>query len=195
MCSVLCHLQKESCSLLKRKGMFLNYIVTGNKLWCHYHVPTSEQSSLTWQHRKSANATKTRSNTSAGKMMLTLFFDISGPVLVKWMRKGTTINAAQYIDTLMKLHSNIKNCWKGRLNARIMLLHNMGPYTVGLTQSMLITLKFEVLVYLVCSRVLSSCDYGVFGSLKKYLEVERFSADKEVKKMVKGWMLQVGAEF
>ncbi len=37
------------------------------------------------------------------------------------MSKGTTINAAQYVDSLLKLHTNVKNCWKEKLsdNARL----------------------------------------------------------------------------
>ncbi len=104
-------------------------------------------------------------------------------------------HAARYINTLMKSHTNIKNCWKGRLRTRIVLLHdNIKFYTVRLTQSMLTTLKFEVM-HPVYSLDLSSCHYEVFGSLKKFLESKHFSTGKEVKKVVKEWMLQVGIEF
>ncbi len=60
---------------------------------------------------------------------------------------------------------------------------------------MFTTLKFEVFMHPVYSPDLSACDYDVFGSLKKFLEGKCFSTDKEVKKVVKEWMLQVSAEF
>ncbi len=79
--------------------MFLNLIVTGEELWYHYHIPTSKQSSLTWKHKNSFCTIKTRSKTSAEKVMQTLFLEISGPVLVEWMSKNT-INAARYVNIL-----------------------------------------------------------------------------------------------
>ncbi len=89
----------------------------------------------------------------------------------------------------MKLNTNIKNCRKGRLNAGILLLHdNTRPRVAGLTQLTLTALKFGDLKHPVCSSDLSSCDYEVFGSLKKCLEGKCFSTDKEIKKGDKEWM-------
>ncbi len=34
---------------------------------------------------------------------MTLFFDVFGPVLVEWIPKGTTINTARYVDTLIRV--------------------------------------------------------------------------------------------
>ncbi len=148
--------------------------------------------------QKFATTMKTRSKTLARKVMLTLFFDISGPVLVKWMPKSATINFARYVD--VKLHTNIKNHRKGRLCAKIMLLcDNMRPHKAGLTQLILTIMKFEVLMHLSYSPDLSLCNYEVFSSLKKFFlgggGGERFLIDEEVKKVAKEWRLQVEGEF
>ncbi len=126
---------KKNLARFRKEGIaFLNCIVTGDELQCHYHIPTSKQSLLTRKHRNSLHTMKTSSKTSARKVILTLYFDVSGPALVKWMPKGTTINASQYVDILVKLHTNIKNCQKGRLSAGIVLLHNNAEsHTVELT--------------------------------------------------------------
>ncbi len=180
----------------KEGNVFLDHIVTGDETWCHYHIPTCKQASLTWKHKNSPRATKTKTKTSAGKVMMTLFFDVRGPLLIEWMPKGTTINAPRYVDTLMQLHKNIKNRRRGKLSAGVVLLHdNAKPHTAKLTQSILNTLNLEVLIHPPYSPDLSPCDYAVFGSLKKHLEGKRFSTDDEVKKAVKEWMLQVGAKF
>ncbi len=132
---------------------------------------SSKQSSFTWKHKILSHAMKTRLKTSAGKVMLMLFFDISESTLVEWMSKVTTINAAQYTDTFMKLHTNIKNCQKGRLSAGIVLLHDNGKaHMAGLTQSMLMTLKFKVLTHPAYNSDLSPCDYEVFRPLKKFMK-------------------------
>ncbi len=115
---------KESRSLSKR----------GECVSQQHHIPTSKQSSLIWKHKNLLYATNTNSKTSAGKAMLMPFFDVSGFILVELVPKGKTINAARYIDTLMKLHTNIKNHWKRRICAGIVLLHdNTRFYMVALT--------------------------------------------------------------
>ncbi len=68
----------------------------------------------------------------------------------------------------------------------------MRSHTAGLAQSMLTTLKFEVLTHLVNSPDLSLWDHEVFGLLKKCLDGKYFSTDEEVKKVAKEWMLQAG---
>jgi hypothetical protein len=38
---------------------------------------------------------------SAGKVMLTIFWDINGPILVHFQEKGQTVNRARYIDMVV----------------------------------------------------------------------------------------------
>jgi hypothetical protein len=45
---------------------------------------------------------------SAGKVMATVFWDHRGVLLVDFMEKGTTINAASYCATLEWLQAAIK---------------------------------------------------------------------------------------
>ncbi len=133
---------KKNLAFIRKEGkMFLNHTVTVDELLYHYHMPTSKQTSLTWKHKNSPHTMKTRSKTSAGKVMLTLFFDISGPVLVEWIPKCTTIDSARYVEILMKLHT-IKSHWKGRLSAGIVLLHNNTPYDG--TEAVNVTNFFEI---------------------------------------------------
>ncbi len=87
------------------------------------------------------------------------------------------------MSTLRKLHTNIKNHQKGKLSVEIVLLHDSTKLRmVGLTQSMLRTLKFEVLTHPAYSSDFSPRGYEVFDSLKKFFEGKRFSTDGEVKK-------------
>lgn len=81
-----------------------------------------------------------------GKMMMTLFFNGRGPLLIKWMPKETTVNAGRYFDFQTQLHKNIKNRRKKKLNAGVILLHdNLRPHLANLTHSMLNTLHFKIL--------------------------------------------------
>lgn len=77
-----------------------------------------------------------------------------------------------------------------------MLHDNARPDSVTLTQSILnILLHFEILHHPSYSPDLSPCDYAIFGSLKKFLESERFITDEKVNEAMKQWLTEVGANF
>jgi hypothetical protein len=59
---------------------FLACIVTGDEIGVHYYEPDSRRQSMDWQHTSSAKK-KFKSAPSAGKFMLTLFWDMNGPIL------------------------------------------------------------------------------------------------------------------
>ena len=46
---------------------------------------------------------------SAKKMLVTVFWDMQGVLLVNFAQHGTTVNAAAYIQTLVKLHHALRD--------------------------------------------------------------------------------------
>jgi hypothetical protein len=61
---------------------------------------------------------------SAGKVMMTVFWDARGVILVDFLPKGETINASRYQDTLNKLaHANLLNIILHHDNARTHTAH------------------------------------------------------------------------
>jgi hypothetical protein len=59
----------------------------------------------------------------AGKVMAMEFWDRKGVLLVDFMEKGTTINAASYCATLERLRAAIKRQRPGLLTPGVLLLH------------------------------------------------------------------------
>ena len=55
---------------------------------------------MEWRHPTSPRSKKLKSQQSAGKVMVTVFWDRFGVILVDFMSKGATINSDVYIDTL-----------------------------------------------------------------------------------------------
>ena len=86
---------------------FLQQIVTGDKIWVHHFEPESKTASKEWRHPTLLRSKKFKSQQSAGKVMLTVFWDSVGVILVNFMSKGPTINSDVYIDTLKKLKARI----------------------------------------------------------------------------------------
>jgi len=62
---------------------------------------------------------------SAGKLMLTVFWDSQGPILETYQECGTTVTSAMYCDMLQReLKPAIRSKRRGKLSKEILLLHD-----------------------------------------------------------------------
>jgi hypothetical protein len=80
--------ERLKCSEEEGDG-FLGRIVTGNETWVHYHQPKTKRASKEWRHTSSPKLKKFCTKPSAGKAMLTLFWDEQGVILEHYMPWGT----------------------------------------------------------------------------------------------------------
>ena len=109
-------------------------------------------------------------HTSAGKIMLTFFFDQDGPLLIDFLQRGTTMNAQGSSQTLTTFRQAIKSKRPGKISRGVTLLHdNPRPHTVNTITALLQKLKWEVLYHPPYCPDLSPCDYAIFGPLIKAL--------------------------
>jgi hypothetical protein len=58
---------------------------------------------MEWHHPQSPRKKKFKTTPSAGKVMVTVFWDTDGVILVDVMARGETINSDAYIKTLQNL--------------------------------------------------------------------------------------------
>jgi len=61
---------------------FLSRIVTGDKTWAHHYELETKRQSMEWHHPHSPRKKKFKTTPSAGKLMITVFWDIDGVILV-----------------------------------------------------------------------------------------------------------------
>jgi hypothetical protein len=76
----------------------LNRIVTGDEPWVHHYQHQSKRASMQWKHpsppsTKKCNVTRT---SSAGKLMLTVFWDSQEVLLVHFQKRGENVNFTSY---------------------------------------------------------------------------------------------------
>jgi len=64
---------------------FLGRIVTGDETWVHYHQAETKKTRKQWRHTSSPKPKKFRTQPSARKIMLTLFWDERGLILEHYM--------------------------------------------------------------------------------------------------------------
>ena len=60
------------------------------------YEPESKRQSMQWKHPSSLANKKFKTQASAGKVMLTIFWHVSGPIPVHFQEKGQTVTSAKY---------------------------------------------------------------------------------------------------
>ena len=165
-------------------GTFLSRIVTGDESWVHHYSPETKRQSLEWKHPSSPVKKKFKSQLSAGKVMLTIFWDSKGPILEDFLEKGSTINSASYCDLLAnRLKPAIRTKRRGLLSKKVLLQHdNARPHVAKATIETINKLGFEVLEHPAYSPDLAPSDYHLFAPLKDALRGRKFSSDESVQK-------------
>jgi hypothetical protein len=124
----------------------------------------------------------------AGKLMGTVSWDHRGVLLVEFMEKGTTINAASYCATLERLKTTIKRKRLGLLTKGVLILHdNARPHVATATQELLKCFWRTVLEHPAYSPDLAPRDFHLFPALKDHLAGYKFSSD-DVKTAVTRWL-------
>jgi hypothetical protein len=67
---------------------FLQRVLTGVESWVHNFWPETKRVSKKWHHSTLPKPKKFRTQASAGKVMLTLFWDHRGPLVEHWHVQG-----------------------------------------------------------------------------------------------------------
>ncbi len=80
-------------------------------MWVYHYIPESRQQSKVWLKKAYTKPKKAKTVLSAGKLMATMLWNVTGILLVWYMPKGMTINADTYCDILHELRRVI---WRKR---------------------------------------------------------------------------------
>lgn len=175
---------------------FCARIVIGDETWIHHWDPESKQESMLWKHGDSPPPKKFRTQSSAGKILATIFWDCMGVLLIDYMPHNTTINGQYYAALMNRLRESIKEKRRGKLAKCVLLLHDNAPaHTSQVAQAAIRNCGFEQLNHPPYSPDLAPSDYYLFRHLKKQLRGKRFEDDKELKSATEHWLESVGENF
>jgi transposase len=120
---------------------------------------------------------------SAGKILLTVFWNSQRVYMTEFLEAGNTVNSARFIETIKNLQRRV--CRVRGSTSRILLVRdNARPHTARATIEALETLRFEVLSHLPYSPDLAPSDFHFFPHLKRDLKGIHFTSDDEVKQAV-----------
>jgi len=161
-----------------------------DETWIHHFALESKHQSMEWKHLGSPVKKKFKSQPSAGKVLLTIFWDSQGVIMEHYLERGATVNSVWYSEMLStELKPAIRTKRRDLLSSGVLLLHdNARPHTAIHTLQTLVKLGFTVLEHLAYSPDLAPSDYHLFGPLKDALRGCRFTSDEGVKKAVHEWL-------
>lgn len=140
---------------------FPHKILASDKKWCYQFEPSGKPESLQWKYPSLLKHKKCKMQTSSGKVMLTLFLDVTCSLQLIFNRHDHTID---------KLHRQVKFARSGKFNNRVILLHdNASPHVSKVVQDELKNMMRDVLDYPPYSSNLCPCPLHVYGPLKNVL--------------------------
>lgn len=177
---------------------FLERIITCDETWIYDYEPESRTQSMEWKHPHSPAAQKVRKQMSANKILLTVFWDMQGPVLCHYLEgRCVSVNSASYSELLKtQLKPAIRSRRRGALTKGVILQHdNARPHSAKLTQQTLQDLGWEVLPHPPYSPDLAPSDFHLFGPLKFALSGRVFKTNEEIKAALQSWLAQQPKEY
>jgi len=104
---------------------------------------------------------------SAGKVLVSIFWNQGGILLIDYLPKGQTINAEYCSSMLMQLKDILKEKERGKITKGVLFLHdNAGAHRALATRKKLTFLGFRCLDHPPYSPDLAPSDYYLFPGLK-----------------------------
>ncbi len=172
---------------------FLQSIITGDETWVNTCEQESKQQSSVWLTKDAPRPKKAKRIPGNKKVMLTLFCDAKGVVMIDWLQPKEKINSSRYIQTLAKLkecvHQKRGNLWADR---SFWVHHNnASPHTSFQTMGKINKWGLQILPHPPNSPDLAPCDFGFFPKLKSELRGRRFltvkALQEEVRRILFSW--------
>lgn len=160
----------------------ISRLVTGDETWVHMYDPESKMESMEWRTSDEGAPKKFKVQSSAGKVMATIFWDCKGILLIDYLEKGKTVTGEYYANVLKQLREAIKEKRRGKLASKVLLLHDNAPaHGSRIGVAALAECGFEPIRHPPYSPDLAPSDYFLFQELKKKLRGTRFSTLEDLK--------------
>ena len=90
----------KQCAVTEEGDQLLFNIVTGDDSWIHHFDPEEKRLSMQYRHTSSPRPKKFKTIPSAGKILLTIFWDSQRVYMREFLEAGNTVNSARYIETI-----------------------------------------------------------------------------------------------
>ncbi|UYV70868.1 hypothetical protein LAZ67_8000923 [Cordylochernes scorpioides] len=152
--------------------------------------PEEFQQSMQWIHSGSPPPKKAKTVPSAGKVMVSVFWDSEGVLLLDFLNKGQTITGDYYENLVKQLREAIKEKRRGKLSRKIVYHPDNAPSHRSLqAMATIYDSGFELLPHAPYSPELAPSDFNLFFHLNKSLSGIHFRSDEEVIDAVSSYIM------
>ena len=154
--------------------------MTMDEIWIHHFTPESNQQSAEWTVAGESHPKRPKTQTSACKVLASIFWDVQGILFLDYLEKGRTIKSEYHIALLMCLKEEIAK--KLLPTKKKVFFHedNAPCHKSIATMTKIHKLHFELLLHPPYSLDLAPSNYWLFADLKKMFQRKRFNSNKEV---------------
>ncbi len=175
---------------------FFDRIVTGDECWIYHYDPLTQAEAKVWKKPGEQTPTRLRQKRSVGKLMMIIFWDKDGVLLIDYLPRGTTINGPYYASIIERLRSAILEKRRGKVRHGVLLLHDNAPvHKCNIVQAAIRHAGFVELNHPAYSPDIAPSDYHLFSNLKKILRGKNFSSDDEAMTTVNDYLNDLDSEF
>lgn len=190
-------LSQQMLSVLwKDEDDFFDRLITMDECWVYLYDPETKEMSKQWKHSSSPPPKKAKVQKSAGKIMLSVFWDCRGVILTDYLTKGHTVTSTYYCNLLNKLKESVKQKRRGMLTKGVRLLVDNAPAhssQASVVEAM--TCGFQLLDHPPYSPDLAPSDFFLFPEMKTPLRGRRFENTDDVIQEVEEWFSAKTADF
>jgi hypothetical protein len=96
----------------------------GEETWVQRFEPESMHKLIEWHHMTTPKKKKFKSALSAGKIMVTDFWDTNGVILVNFLSSGTTVSSDCYVETQRNLNARHHQVHPTTKMSEVLLIHS-----------------------------------------------------------------------
>jgi len=171
---------KELLGHSEEKGVrFIRPIVTGDETWIHHYDPEYKKQFMVYCHKESSPAPKKfKTKASAGKVMLTVFWNPKCVLLTDFLEKGARVNLELCIEDLKNVKKRFMRK-KAEIYDILFEHDNARPHTSAATTDAIVCLGFTVLPHPAYSLDLAPSDFHLFPKGKEALRRKTSSLIKK----------------
>ena len=94
-----------------------------DETWIHHFTSESYRLSAEWTAAGESHPLQSKSQTSAGKVLASVFWDVQGILFIDYLEKGRTINSEYYLEFLERLKEKIARLQKTATNEEKVIFH------------------------------------------------------------------------
>jgi [histone H3]-lysine36 N-dimethyltransferase SETMAR len=172
---------------------FLANLITEDETPLSMYLPETKRESAEWKLPGEKPSLKMRTGTSHGRaMMLSIFWDHKGVILMDFADKGITINAAYYSQLVATARKNRRK----QKNTPLWFLHDNAPvHTAGVSRATIEGAGLVLVDHPPYSPDLAPSDFYLFRHLKKHLRGTQFGSKDDLKVAVEDFFNACPRDF